>query len=105
MTDFDEMHKHPNYDAAATAHSKYGIFLFFITFFCMQFFTDGSSGFLGGGIFLAVGMFVVSIGLMFPTMVIRAKFNLHGGMGCIMSIVETALVIYCTRWAFIKLFG
>ena len=105
MTDLKEIAEDPNYDAEATAHSKFGIFLFFITFFCMQFFTDGSSGFIGGVVFLAVGMFVVSIGLMLPTMVIRKKFNLNGGRGCVMNIVEFALVIYCTRWAFMKLFG
>tara|TARA_Y100000588_G_C14018490_1_gene823156 strand:- start:458 stop:763 length:306 start_codon:yes stop_codon:yes gene_type:complete len=101
MTDLKEVSNDPNYEAEAAGQSEFGIFYFFITYLYMQFLTDMSSGFIGGLLFLGVGMFVVSIALMFPLMMIRKKFDFNHGM----TIVDFVVVVLCTRWAFIKLFG
>jgi hypothetical protein len=87
---------------ACVAKSKYGIFVFVATCLYLQWGTDMTSGPYWGFLFWAVGMFVVSLGIMMPAMMVRQKFT---SIGPVMWIAETAAVIFVTRWVFIKLFG
>ncbi len=102
LEEIEKRQAHQDFHEACVAKSKYGIFVFVATYLYLQWGTDMTSGPYWGFLFLAVGMFVVSLGIMMPAMMVRKKFT---SVGSVMWIVETAAVIFTTRWMFIKLFG
>jgi hypothetical protein len=102
MTDIEEAVKDRNYDAAATAASKATIFVFIGTFLYMVFTSGISPGFIGGTIFFIVGIFVVSLAISMPLMLVRIKLPKLSGL---VSIADVVITIFATRWVYIWLFA
>jgi len=101
MTSLEEAVKDPNYNAAASAASRATIFIFTGTFLYMLFGTNISPGLIGGVAFFIVGMFVVSLGISMPLIIIRVKLP---KLSPIISITNIAITIFATKWAYLWLF-
>jgi hypothetical protein len=93
MTDLREISKTPGYDQGATSASKGTIFVFIATFACLAFFSDRSPGLIGGAIFVAVGIFAVSIFISMPLFLLRVKAP---RLGRLFSIADFALTVLLT---------
>lgn len=102
MTDIEEAVKDPNYDVAATTASKATIFVFIGTFLYMVFASGISPGFIGGTIFFILGIFVASLAISMPLMLIRIKLPRLSGA---ISIADVVITIFVTRWVYIWLFA
>lgn len=102
MHEQDQQIKEQEYDTAATSASKNTIFVFVATFLYMLFGTDISPTFIEGTIFVVVGMFVVSIAISMPLMIIRVKFP---KMSLILSLIDIAITIFMTRLVYLLLFS
>ena len=92
-----------DYDTAAASASKATISYFFLTFIYMVYFSGVSPGWIGGALFLLIGIFAVSLIIAFPLFYVRTKFK---KIGLVIIIVEIVLTIFLTRsvylWAFSK---
>ena len=102
MNEHDEKIKDQEYDVAATATSKATIFVFISTFTYMLFTTNIPPSFIGGIIFFIIGMYVVSLAIAMPLMMIRVKFP---KLSLIISVVDMAITIFVTKWVYLYLFN
>ena len=101
----------PNYDGAASSVSKTTIFtvlasgyLFFFSGVVPSVFSvSGVLGFLlGGGAFVFIGMFAVSILISIPLFLLRAQVP---ALSILMSIANVAATIFATRFVYLWLFA
>ena len=102
MADLKEITESPGYNAAATAASKSTIFVFIATFAYLVFFSEVSPGVLGGAIFLAVGIFAISVVIAAPLFMLKLKFP---QLSAIVTIVDIAITVFLTRAAYLWLFS
>ena len=102
MTSLEEAAKDPNYETAASSASKATIFVFIGTFLYMLFGTDISPSLIGGAIFFVVGMFVASLAISMPLMIVRVKLP---KLSPVISIADIAITIFSTRWIYLWLFA
>ena len=102
MTSLEEAAKDPNYEVAAASASKSTIFVFIGTFLYMVFGTNVSPGLIGGAIFVIVGMFVASLAISMPLMIVRVKLP---KLSPVISIADITITIFVTRWVYLWLFA
>jgi len=101
MTDLKNIIDDPNYDAHATVASKSTIFTFIATYAYLVFYEGYSPGFIGGGAFFIIGMFVVSLVISMPLFFLGLKFK---KLSPIISLVDIGATVALTWFAFIWLF-
>jgi|SRR5690606_5790468 len=102
MADLKEAVQSPGYEAAASTASKATIFVFIATFAYMTFFSEASSGLVGGVLFFAGGIFIASLVIAMPMFLLKSKAPKLSG---VVSFLEIAVTIYLTRFAFLWLFS
>ena len=102
MPDIKEIASDSSYDAQATAASKTAIFTFFATFLYMVFASGVSPGLIGGAIFFVVGIFVVSIAIAMPLLLLSKKIP---SIGWLFSIIDVVITILVTRYVYLWIFS
>lgn len=83
----------PNYQVEATQYSKSIIFIFIGTFLYRIFIEGLSAGYIGGFIFLLIGVFAVSILIAMPIFILSKKVT---KVSWILRILGQILSIYVT---------
>ena len=102
-----------SFNSMATQHSKASIFVFILTFLYMSFMSEISSGILGGALFFLFGIFVVSLVIALPTVMIKllvvTKITktkpLSKVTSGLMDFAYLLITILLTRYAYTTLFS